>query len=614
MADSEPAAPDGPASFPPPVTGASHQPPAEDGARSGEAVTEEALGAGNETFRHLVENSPFGLYVIDADFRLVKVSAGARKVFETVHPLIGRDFAEVLRIIWAEPFASEAIARFRHTLATGTPYHSPRTVEQRQDIGATESYDWKIERIPLPDGRPGVVCHFYDLSERLRYEEALRESERRARNIVESISDGFMTLDREWRITYVNPKGREMGRPLFGESAEPVGRNFFDLIPPTPGTPFLNAYRKAMEEQVAVNVEAYYQPLDTWLDVRCYPTSDGLAVHILDIGVRKRAEDVLRRSEERFREMADNLPLIVWMHDAEGRQEFVNQTFCEYFGVSRDEMREQKWRVLTHPDDGPAYAAAFEASVRGRCPFHHEVRVRRGDGEWRWIESWARPRFGPDGTFLGHVGTSADITERKRTEEIRQLLIMELNHRVKNTLSVVQAITHQTLRSDRSPEEQREAIEGRLRALSAAHDVLTRENWERGSLGDLVAGARRSCGIEPARFAARSHDVMLEPQRALTVAMALHELCTNAIKHGALSGPDGRIELSWEISGEPRRFRLVWTERGGPRVAPPTRRGFGSRMLERALAADLEASVETRYDPDGLTCIIEAGLSPSGGA
>ena len=164
-------------------------------------AAEEALRAAHDTFRHLVEHSPFGVYAVDADFRLVQVSAGAQKVFASVRPLLGRDFAEVLRILWPEPFATEAIGYFRHTLATGEPYHAPSTVERRRDIGEVESYDWKIERVTLPDGRFGVVCHFYDLSERQRYEAALRESEERYRLIVEGARDyAIFTLDAEGRI------------------------------------------------------------------------------------------------------------------------------------------------------------------------------------------------------------------------------------------------------------------------------------------------------------------------------------------------------------------------------------------------------------------------------
>jgi PAS domain S-box-containing protein len=167
------------------------------------ARAETALRASHDTFRHLVENSPFGVYVIDADFRIAQVSSGAQKAFENVRPVIGRDFAEVLRTLWPEPFASEVIAHFRHTLATGEPYHAPSTVERRQDTDEVESYDWKIERITLPDGRLGVVCHFYDLSERLHYEAALRESEERFRNLADHMSQlAWMTDEHGWIVWY----------------------------------------------------------------------------------------------------------------------------------------------------------------------------------------------------------------------------------------------------------------------------------------------------------------------------------------------------------------------------------------------------------------------------
>ncbi|HEX6984605.1 MAG TPA: PAS domain-containing protein, partial [Planctomycetaceae bacterium] len=141
--------------------------------------TEEQLRRNHDTFYHLIQHNPFGIYVVDADFRLRQVSEGSRKVFSNVRPLLGRDFAEVLRVIWPEPFASEAIGRFRHTLETGEPFSAPTTVERRADIGAVEAYDWRIERVTLPDGRFGVVCYFYDLSERQQWEAALRDSRER---------------------------------------------------------------------------------------------------------------------------------------------------------------------------------------------------------------------------------------------------------------------------------------------------------------------------------------------------------------------------------------------------------------------------------------------------
>jgi PAS domain S-box-containing protein len=186
--------------------------------------------AAYDTFRHLVEQSPFGVYAVDADFRLVQVSAGAQKVFASVRPLIGRDFAEVLRILWPEPFATEAIGRFRHTLASGEPYHSPSTIERRRDIGDLESYDWKIERVRLPDGRFGVVCHFYDLSERQRYEAELAaalEEQVRARQDAEDAArarDQFLSIaSHELRnpIATVYGTAQLLTRTLARESPDP---------------------------------------------------------------------------------------------------------------------------------------------------------------------------------------------------------------------------------------------------------------------------------------------------------------------------------------------------------------------------------------------------------
>ena len=157
-------------------------------------IAEERLRIANYTFQHMVENSPFGIYAVDADFRIALVSAGAQTVFENVRPLLGRDLGEVLRILWPEPFASEAISIFRNTLATGQPYLAPSEIQTRRDIPEEQTYDWKVERLILPDGRFGVVCHFYDLSERQKYEETIRNSEAKLRLAIELAGIGISLI------------------------------------------------------------------------------------------------------------------------------------------------------------------------------------------------------------------------------------------------------------------------------------------------------------------------------------------------------------------------------------------------------------------------------------
>ena len=155
----------------------------------------EALAAANIAFKSMLENSPFGIYAVDADFKLAIVSKGAQKIFENIHPLIGRDFSEVLRSIWPEPVVEDLIAIFRRTLKTGEPYNAPTLIERRQDINETETYDWKIDRLRLPDGRLGVVCHIYDLSERENYEATLRQSEETLRLSVSVAGLGIGIID-----------------------------------------------------------------------------------------------------------------------------------------------------------------------------------------------------------------------------------------------------------------------------------------------------------------------------------------------------------------------------------------------------------------------------------
>ena len=157
--------------------------------------TEAQLRLNHDTFFDLIKNARFGVYVIDAQFRVRQVSIAAQKAFANVHPLIGRDFAEVMRTLWSEPLAADAIAHYRHTLATGEAYDAPNFTERRADIDAVESYDWSIERVTLPDGQHGVICYFYDITDIKQAQESLRESEERYRTLFDSMDEGYCIIE-----------------------------------------------------------------------------------------------------------------------------------------------------------------------------------------------------------------------------------------------------------------------------------------------------------------------------------------------------------------------------------------------------------------------------------
>jgi two-component sensor histidine kinase len=205
---------------------------------------------------------------------------------------------------------------------------------------------------------------------------------------------------------------------------------------------------------------------------------------------------------------------------------------------------------------------------------------------------------------LANERLQAEIVERERAQQRQLLLIHELNHRVKNLLAMVQAIAAQTLSNAATPEEAQQALDLRLHALARAHDVLTREGWHGADLTDIIVGAvapyEASAGL---RVRTSGPPVRLEPQAAVTLAMVLHELATNAVKYGALSAEEGWVNLDWTTASTPDGLdlRLVWAEHGGPPVRPPRRKGFGARLIARSLAAE-QGSAELIYAPEGVQC------------
>jgi two-component sensor histidine kinase len=269
------------------------------------------------------------------------------------------------------------------------------------------------------------------------------------------------------------------------------------------------------------------------------------------------------------------------------------------------------FRARVHADDRPLLdrTRAAEAVAAHESAFGIELRLPRANGEIRWFERRSR-------VLVEHgqrrvVGTNIDITDRKRAQEHQRLLINELNHRVKNTLATVQAVAMQTFRNAGVAGPVADAFQSRLMALSAAHDVLTRENWSGADLRDIVAEAvAPHCAAGPERVRIDGPSVRLPAKSSLAIAMGLHELCTNASKYGALGAAGGEVLLGWQVmdQSDGARLRLRWEERGGPRVERPSRRGFGSRLVTDLLAAELDAEITLDYPPGGVVCTIDAPL------
>jgi PAS domain S-box-containing protein len=327
-------------------------------------ASEEALRRRTTQFETLLNEAPMGVYLVDADFTIKAVNPTALPVFGEIPDLVGRGFDEVIHILWPEDYADEVVRLFRHTLETGEPYVAPEHIEERRDRKVREFYEWRINRIALPEGRYGVVCYFRDIS-----------------------------------------------------------------------------------------------------------------VHV-------------------------------------------------------------------------------------------------------------------------------------RARQQRELLINELNHRVKNTLATVQSIAAQTLKGSTVPATVKSAFESRLLSMAGAHDVLTQQNWEGADLRNIVEKALSPFASLKRQIDVDGPDIRLLPKSALAVAMAMHELATNATKYGALSNGSGRISVQWAVAEQDvPHLQIVWAETGGPKVAAPSSKGFGSRLIERGLAGQLGGEAVIDYRETGVVCRIMAPLN-----
>ncbi|VFU10787.1 sensor histidine kinase [Methylocella tundrae] len=203
-----------------------------------------------------------------------------------------------------------------------------------------------------------------------------------------------------------------------------------------------------------------------------------------------------------------------------------------------------------------------------------------------------------------------DAAEHKVADRLQRILLDELHHRVKNTLAIVQAITNQSLRSAESLEQGREAIEARLAALGRVHDLLLRTSWDSVKLADLLKMATAPFDtLGAGQFFIQSTNIEVASGAALPLAMTLNELCTNAVKYGALSTPEGRVEITATVDERAKQFQLAWEEKGGPTVHAPTRRGFGTRLIERGFVGQLQGEARLTFAPGGVVCKLDVPLA-----
>ena len=327
---------------------------------------------------------------------------------------------------------------------------------------------------------------------------------------------------------------------------------------------------------------------------------------------RRRLQREEARREVAFQaHLLDIVQQAVIATDVEGRVIYWNGFAEKLYGWTREEaVGRTVIELKTAPDNAESSAELLRHLQEGGS-WTGEILLSRKDGEVfpAWVSDW--PIRDAEGRLVGIVGVSVDNTERRRAEDHQRLLVNELNHRVKNTLAIVQSIAAQSLRGA-GVAGARSAFEARLLALSDAHNLMVDAGWAPLPLRQVAETALRPFGHSAAtdRFEIGGPEILLTPRTAISFTLVLHELATNAVKYGALSTPGGRVAFRWTIAGPGHEsFRAEWRESNGPQVSAPARRGFGMRLIEQGLATELGGTIRLDFAPAGVTCRIETKAS-----
>jgi two-component sensor histidine kinase/PAS domain-containing protein len=439
----------------------------------------------------------------------------------------------------------------------------------------------------------------------------LHGAEEPYRVLVESMSDGALTAGTDGIVLYVNDRLCELtGYP----AGQLVGRQIGSLFEG-------EAPRLAPETTVEASLlrsEDEAMPVAVWSRPISVADTTATLVRLTDLSIHRRAEQIA--AAERFArsvlEQATDAVVVLspdghithasWRAEELADQPPVGRTFSEAFPL--DVQSADQSGTLAR------FSAESLDSMLATRPFHGvEVKLRgEQNGKSTFLLS-AGPLIDEARANVGSIVTLTDMTERKRSEEQQTVMVAELNHRVKNILAIVQSVAAQTMRSSRSMENFADAFAGRLKALAVAHDILTETRWIGIGLNELlvtVLAPYRSAEGQRVRISGPA--VLLPARLVVPLSMVLHELSTNAGKYGALSGPNGGVDIGWRVSESPEQsVELTWEEHGGPKVQRPrpaaeegSVSGFGTALIDRVVAYDLQGSVSIDFEPAGVRCTI----------
>ncbi len=586
------------------------------------------LRGAEERFRLTVEAATdYAVLIADAEGRIADWLPGAAAVFGwSAEEAVGQPTAMLFT-----PEDRAAGEPEKELDAARREGHAPAVRWHLRRDGSLVFIDGSVRALRDAQGAlTGFLKVGQDVTERRATQEALRQSEERFRGFAEASSDVLWIVDAQARrLEYLSPafervwgEGRERVMADLGRWAEavlpedlPVGGDALDAA--------LSGERRTVEYRIRRPDGDLRHIHDTGFPILGPEGEVGRVGGIAqDLTDRRRAELAREASERRLRVLMEGIPQLVWRSCETGLWTWASPQWLAFTGQAQERSHGRGWLDAVHPEDREATLRAWEAA-RPTGMLDVEYRVRRAsDGAWLWHRTRSVPvrdapdAAHPDGRIVEWLGTSTDVQALKELQARQEVMVAELQHRTRNLIAVVRSIARETLASKGPTDAFREAFDGRLEALARVQGLLSRAEQEPITLRALLALELDALG--PAggeRVSLDGPSVRLRPGIVQTLALALHELGTNARKYGALSGGEGRLAVRWRLSGddEGRRLRIEWQEEGlsppdAARAAPGARGGYGRRLIERALPYALGAQTAYELGPTGLRCAIDLPL------
>ncbi|MCJ2084229.1 PAS domain S-box protein [Methylobacterium sp. J-090] len=591
-------------------------------AQVGEAEARRSVRAGEDRYRAVFNSAiDYAIIVMDLDGLVDDWNEGATRI-------LGWEPAEMVRrpadVFFTPEDRADGIAAREMQAALD----QGRGIDERWHLRKDGSRFWANgEMMALRDEAGTAIGFLKILRDRTEQRDAaakLQSSEAFLRSVLDSSADCIKVLDLDARIEFMSEGGMRV-----------MEVNAFDGVAGKDWTGFWEGSgraeaKAAVEAALGSGVGRFAGPACTmkgtlrWWDVQVTPIhdADGAVSKLLavsrDVTASRKAEEALLASEASQRSILETVPVgILFAEAPSGRIVGGNARIEEILGHpvlhSPGVAAYEDWRAI-HADSSPVDPTDYPLArviQGGEARAELQVRYPQRDGTETWIDIVAVPVLGPDGSVTGAVAAVSDIDARKRAEEQRDLLNGELSHRMKNLLAMVQAIAANTLRGATDIEVAKEVLADRLITLGKAHDLLLGGAAEHAAMEAVIRGAVGLQDDGSGRVHYGGPAVEIGGKASLALALMIHELATNAAKYGALSTPRGRVDIAWTLSGgdDARTLAISWHESGGVPVIAPSRKGFGTRLIERGLVGAVDGKVVLSYPADGVRCVVEAPLA-----